>query len=100
MEPDSRPPAPPPAPAFCPPPPPPATIKYSTVPVANVSKEKDPTVEKVWTLYPPAVVIVPPVDSLKSLDLLPNGLVLPRIVVMIGIYALPYANFDWVAKTV
>jgi hypothetical protein len=67
-----------------PPAPPPATIKYSTDPLAAAEKVKLPTVEKVCMRYPPEVEIVPPVDSLRKLLLLPNGLRLPRIVVIIG----------------
>jgi hypothetical protein len=53
-----------------------------------------PIVVNVCIRYPPAVVIVPPVESLRKVALFPNGLVLPRIVVIIGTYALLYANFD------
>jgi hypothetical protein len=84
-DPVKNPPAPPPPAQCLPPPPPPAITKYSTGPELSAIKVLFPTVVNVCILYPPKVVIDPPVEPSPGLEGLPNGLILPRIVVIIGI---------------
>jgi hypothetical protein len=67
----ANPPPPPPPPIFPPEPPPPIT-KYSTVPGTGATNADVPVVVKVCILYPPAVVIVPPVDVARGLTARPN----------------------------